>query len=104
VHGPNDFPDEPARDLLGLLRTMWLVEHRKSFPSPRRLHELEAIAYELKDAMLEARRSAPGSERYVESIRRADAVVARLADLVVVTDPALPVLEVAGARIRRRRR
>jgi hypothetical protein len=97
------FPHDAARDLLGLLRAMYRVEKRRPLPSRPKLALLQELARELKDADLEARKSAPGSSVYETSCARADAVVVRLADLVELTDSALPVLVAAGERVRNSR-
>jgi hypothetical protein len=99
-----DFPDEPVRDLLGLLRAMYRVESRQPVPARRKLALIEELARELKDADLEARMSAPGSTVYLESCARAEAVAVRLADLVELTDAVEPVLLAAGARVRKANR
>lgn len=101
---PRDFPFDAARDLLGLMRAMWRAEKRRSFPSARKLKALERFARELQEAQRIAATHDPGTAPYQKALAAADGVARRLADVVDVTDPVMPVLEAAGRRVQRRAR
>jgi hypothetical protein len=101
---PSDFPFDAVRDLVGLLRGMWAAEKRRSFPSAKRLRALEKAAQELKAAMSTAAVHDAGTAPYERAKATAEAIATRLADLVELTTPMEPVLQVAGERIRKVRR
>jgi hypothetical protein len=98
--GPRDFPFDAVRDLLGLMRAMWRAEKRRNFPSGRKLRALEGFARELKHASTLAATHDPGTLPYAKAIGTADGVARRLADVIDITDPVMPVLEEAGRRVR----
>src|SRR5689334_18251784 len=96
---PRDFPFDAVRDLLGLMRAMWRAEKRRNFPSARKLKTLERFARELQDAQKLAATHDAGTAPYEKALSVADAVARRLADVIDVTDPVMPVLEAAGRRV-----
>ena len=101
---PRDFPFDACRDLLGLLRAVFAAEKHRNFPNPRKLRSLERLARELQQAVTLAATHDPGTLPYAKALGMADGVARRLGDVIELTDPVMPILEVAGKRVRLRKR
>jgi len=95
------FPFETVRDLLGILRMLYVATERESSRNERRLSAIARVGRELKQATELARRYAPGSLGFTAAWERAEAAVLELGQLVDGTTPLEPTLRAAGDRIRR---
>ncbi|HEX4338091.1 MAG TPA: hypothetical protein VH062_19410 [Polyangiaceae bacterium] len=100
---PRLFPFEPARDLVGILRSVYVHERSKPRPDGRKLRRIERLATELTAAMTSAEQHDLGTAPYERALSRADGAAFRLADVVQVYDPLEPVLKAAGDRVRGKR-
>ena len=96
------FPFETVRDLLGILRMLYVATERAgNGRNERRLSAIARVGQELKHASELARRYAPGSLGFTAAWERAEAAVLELGELVDGTTPLEPTLRAAGDRIRR---
>ena len=95
------FPFETVRDLLGILRMLYVATEREGIRNERRLSAIARVGRELKQASELARRYAPGSLGFTAAWERAEAAVLELGTLVDGTTPLEPTLRAAGDRIRR---
>lgn len=95
-------PLEAVRDLLGVARALYSAEKARG-AGARRLAELEAVGRDLASALDLARDTPPNSMGQRAAWQKAERALEKLAELVDVVAPLQPVLEAAGARVRRRR-
>lgn len=94
------FPFETVRDLLGILRMLYVATQRDGHHE-RRLEAIARVGRELTKASTLARRHAPGSLGFTAAWERAEAALLELGELVDATTPLEPTLRAAGDRIRR---
>lgn len=98
-HDP--FPYEAVRDLLGILRALYLAA-KASDAGARRLATIRAVGRELRASMDLALESDPGTLGHAAAWRRAEQATERLGELVDCTTPIEPTLAAAARRVNRR--
>lgn len=95
------FPLEAARDLLGLIRTLYIARRHAGAPA----HELERIARagrEMQEAISLASSSQPRSVGHAAAWKRAETATELAMKLLEKSFPAEPLLRAAGMRITKR--
>lgn len=90
------FPFEAVRDLLGIVRALY-VAARRDGPKSRRAARIERVGRELRRALDMALEGGALTDAAWE---RAEKVVRELGELVDATTPMEPVLTAAGRRVK----
>jgi hypothetical protein len=90
------FPFAAVRDLLGILRALWLSTPEAN--SMRRI-QIGAVAQQLRASLELAKLSTPGTPGYTDAWRRAEAATRAAGKLVDVTATLEPVLLAATLRV-----
>ena len=93
------FPFETVRDLLGLLRALYLSTKRQG-DQGKRLRTIARLGSQLQRASEQARAHPPGSLGFAAAWQRAEQAVRALGDIVDCTTPLEPTLIAAGDRVR----
>lgn len=92
------FPFETVRDLLGILRMMYVAATRHPGGEGKQ-RRIAKLGRELSRALQLAERHPPGSLGFTAAWERAEATVAQLGQVVDCTTPLEPTLMAAGERI-----
>ena len=92
------FPFEAARDLLGILRALYVATEKEE-GGKRRLEAILRCGRELGAAIALARRHEPSTLGYDAAWRRAEAATRQAMDLIESTTPIEPTLAAAVARV-----
>jgi hypothetical protein len=90
------FPFQAVRDLLGILRALWLATDPAHV---RRRDEIAALAVELRKACDQARSAPVGSLGYSAGWNRAEEATRKVGELVDRIAPLEPVVRAAAARV-----
>lgn len=90
------FPFAAVRDLLGILRAMWLATPEEN--SMRRI-QIGAVAQGLRAALELAKLATPGTKAYADAWRRAEAATRAAGNLVDCFATVEPVLTAATVRV-----
>jgi hypothetical protein len=99
ISGRDDpFPAEAVRDLIGIVRALYLVA-KQSGAGRSDLMRIERVGRDLATALLLARRSPPGTIGQSAAWKRAEEAALRAGDLVNALTPAEPLLQAARARV-----
>lgn len=93
------FPFEAARDLLGVVRTLY-ADARARGADADRLRAIAAAGAELRQAMELAAAHPPGTLGFSSAWARAERAAAQVGDLVDALTPAAPLVRAAAARAR----
>lgn len=96
-HRRDAFPIEAARDVLGLLRAMYVVARDDG--ATARAGRIQKIATEVRKAIELAERYEPGTLGHSAAFSRADAVMRQLAEVVDCTTALEPVVLAASRRV-----
>jgi len=97
----NPFPFEAVRDLLGVVRSLWVWA--RSAGRQRDLERLNKVGSMLREATILAVEHQPGTLGHAAAWEKAEAAVEELGLVVDVLVPARPVVEAAGKRVLRRK-
>ncbi len=92
------FPFEAARDLLGILRALYVATEREG-GGQRRLEAILRCGRELAAAIALARQHRPFTLGHDAAWRRAEAATRQAMDLIESTTPIEPTLTAAVARV-----
>ena len=90
------FPFAAVRDLLGILRALWLATDEGHL---MRRKQIAAVAAELRAAYELALTSTPGTMGYHAAWDRAEAATRKVGDLVDCVTPLEPVVRAATDRV-----
>jgi len=90
------FPFAAVRDLLGILRALWLSTDEAHL---MRRKQITAVAGELRTAYELALMSTPGTMGYHAAWERAEEATRRVGDLVDCVTPLEPLVRAATARV-----
>lgn len=97
---PDEFPAEAVRDLLGLVRAMWLAE-RSGGRDSRKLDKLERVGRLLDEAYAMGRTYDEGTVGWRAAWAKAETAARLVADCVEITDAGKPVVLAACRRVAR---
>lgn len=92
------FPFEAARDLLGIVRSMYAAA-KDTGASPAELRKIARIGHDLGRALALAAETRPGTVGHTAAWRRAESATARVGDLVDALTPAEPLVTAARTRV-----
>lgn len=99
ISGRDDrFPAEAVRDLIGVVRTMYLAA-KQAGAGRVELARIERVGRDLATALELAQASKPGTIGYSAAWKRAEDAALRAGDLVDALTPAEPLLKAAQGRI-----
>lgn len=97
----NPFPFEAVRDLLGVVRALWVWA--RSAGRQRDQDRLSRVGNMLREASVLAVEHQPGTLGHAAAWEKAESAVEELGLVVDVLIPARPVVEAAGKRVLRRK-
>ena len=95
------FPFEAARDLLGIVRSLYASARERGADADR-LRAIAEVGAEIRQAMELASAHPPGTLGFSSAWARAERAAGRVGELVDALTPAAPIMRAAVARARAR--